>query len=141
MMAEIPDNQDVALPITFVVRGVPLSGQARGRAGWIAKVRGAAALRWGGAFPIGGEVSVVVWYFFRRGGLDVDNMLKPILDALKGVVYQDDGAVSQVIGRKTKLARGLRIRGATAALDEAVSDGSDFVFIKIDGPPDHGAVP
>ncbi len=39
-MAEIPDDQDIALPVTFVVDGVPLSGQARGRAGWIAKVKG-----------------------------------------------------------------------------------------------------
>ena len=78
--------------------------------------------------------------FFRRGGLDVDNMLKPILDALKGVVYQDDNEVSQVIERKTELVRGLRLRDATTALNQAVSDGSDFVFIKIDGPPDHGVV-
>ena len=60
MMVEIPDKQALALPISFVVDGVPLSGHARGRAGWIVKVRGAAALRWGEASPISGEVSVVV---------------------------------------------------------------------------------
>ncbi len=49
---------------------------------------------------------MVVWYFFRRGGLDVDNMLKPILDALNGVVYEDDGDVSQVLEERRSLREG-----------------------------------
>lgn len=134
-------NEPTALPVTFVIKGIPLSGQARGRAGWIARVKGEAMLSWSDAPPMSGEVSVVVWYFFRHGGLDVDNMLKPILDAVKGVIYRDDSGVSQVIGRKTELVGGLRIRDASTILDQAVSEGSDFVFIKVDGPPDHGAVP
>ncbi len=98
-------------------------------------------MHWEGETVLSEELSVVVWYFFKDGGLDVDNMIKPILDALKGVIYEDDSDVSQVIGRKTELASGLRVQGATLSLDQALTTGSDFVFIKVDGPPDHGVVP
>ena len=60
----------------------------------------AAAIRLAGLVPrgdalggVGGPPRAIVetiTYFFDGAALDVDNIPKPILDALKGVVYFDD---------------------------------------------------
>ena len=39
---------------------------------------------------IPGDVKVAITYFFDRSSLDVDNVPKPILDALNGLVYFDE---------------------------------------------------
>jgi len=41
-------------------------------------------------------VSLRILYFYDDVALDVDNVLKPILDALKGVLVEDDSAITDV---------------------------------------------
>ena len=67
-------------------RGVALSADAR-------VYRDAVAALLLGAEPMAGDVSVsVVWRRRRRRG-DVDNIVKPLLDALEGRLFYDDKQV------------------------------------------------
>jgi len=129
------------LPFSFVVMGIPRSLQAKRQSRWKDKVRSVAAESWGDDPPLEDEVSVVIIYFYRDGSVDVDNMVKPILDAMTTLVYVDDGQISQIIARQIELATGLDISGATPDLVEALNSDTDFIFVQINGPPDHGVIP
>ena len=50
-----------------------------------------------------GPVAVTITYFYNTTPLDVDNIPKPILDGLKGMVYQDDDQVFDMLCRKRDL--------------------------------------
>ena len=57
---------------------------------WTQRVQAIAGNRWDSEPPVVGDVVVIITYFFDGASLDVDNITKPILDALKGLVYSDD---------------------------------------------------
>ena len=83
------------LPLEFVVVGSPMSKQTRRRKRvrvWTQHVQNFAGLRWGVEQPFVGDVMVTITYLYNRRSIniDVDNIPKPILDALKGLVYSDD---------------------------------------------------
>lgn len=131
------------LPFEFIVVGVPVSANARGWAKemWKGQVQDAAMPRWEPNSPITDELQATLIYFFKNGSVDVDNMIKPTLDALNGMIYADDAQVSQVLARKSELIRGIVVAGATDELVEALTRQTDFLFVKIDGPPDHSVLP
>ncbi len=132
------------LPLSFVVQGVPVSAQTRNRRWrrrWIDKVKSAAAAAIGNVEPLAVEVSVVLVYFYRDGSPDVDNIIKPILDGMNQVVYEDDRLIDQVTARKTDFAAGLEVRGATAEMLEAFDEAADFVYVSVQTPPDHRVLP
>ena len=83
----------VDLPWDFVIFGVPLSVQARRSSlqRWRGQVRIAAQSAWpAGEPPLDHKVQIHITYYHHNAPLDVDNMLKPIQDALCGLVYVDD---------------------------------------------------
>ena len=43
---------------------------------------------------------VIIVYYYDNYLMDIDNVPKPILDALKGVVFEDDSQVTDLICRK-----------------------------------------
>lgn len=126
------------LPFEFVIVGHPVSQQARRRAlrdQWMQEVRSAAALRWGAEPAFAGEVMVTILYFFGASRLDVDNIPKPILDALAGLVYADDGQVTDIVCRARRTSGNLAAHGATAVLRSALSDYDQFLHIRIENAP------
>ena len=64
---------------------------------------------WDAESPFVGEVMVVITYYFKGGALDVDNMPKPILDALNGLVYADDRQITDLVCRKRDRNRDLQL--------------------------------
>jgi crossover junction endodeoxyribonuclease RusA len=76
------------LPWDCVVLGVPKSVQAKAASisRWKADVRASAVAAWPTDIaPLACEVQIHVTYYHDGAPLDVDNMLKPIQDALCGV--------------------------------------------------------
>lgn len=124
----------------FCVKGPPISQQASGasKARWKAKVLVAAQAHWPAAKAAFTQpLSVRVTYYYEGAALDVDNMLKPILDSLVGLVYGDDAQVSDCNGRKRDINGSFRVRGLSPHLATAFSDGNEFLHIEILDPPDH----
>ena len=74
------------IPLEVVIERTPLSQQADRRRlrAWRREVQSAVEQEWDAGPPFAGEVMVTITYFFKGEALDVDNMPKPILDALNG---------------------------------------------------------
>jgi len=121
------------LHLEFVVAGTPMSQQAssKSRTAWKKEVQEAAKKKWGTAPPFAGEVMVTITYFFEDKLLDVDNMAKPILDALTGLVYFDDSQVTDLLCRKRDLKGDVRIQNPSSVLLENLSRPEQFLHITV----------
>ncbi|WP_419837289.1 RusA family crossover junction endodeoxyribonuclease [Candidatus Poriferisodalis sp.] len=130
----------MSLPLEFIVDGSPVSQQAKKasrRRAWQARVSQAASAPWSSPSAIAGDVAVTINYFCsdpwadRRESLDVDNVPKPILDALKGLVYIDDKQVIDVECHRRNLHDDLRWDGATAVLHPHVTRTTPFLHVLV----------
>jgi Holliday junction resolvase RusA-like endonuclease len=131
------------LPFEFIVDGPPVSHQTR-RAerlrAWQQTVRNAAAQRWPAAAPpVTSRLKFTVTYYHDGVSvrIDNDNMVKPIQDALNGLVYEDDRQITDTQVRKTDLNGSFRVRGMSPVLAEGFCRGNEFLYIRIELAPDH----
>jgi crossover junction endodeoxyribonuclease RusA len=85
-------------------------------------------------------VRLRVTYYCETIVGDVDNLVKPIQDALQGVAYRNDRQVSDVTGRRRKIDGLFRIRYMSPVLALAFSDGRPFVHIELWSDPDQEVV-
>ncbi len=124
------------IPFEFVVEGIPVSLQAKShsKVKWKQKVTNEAFNLWiAGDLPTTDNVQVTILYFYDKiTGIDVDNMLKPILDALKGLVYVDDGQITDVIGRKREIHGDFTLWLPSPLLLASIKKGVDFVCVQVE---------
>lgn len=131
------------LPFEFIVDGPPLSYQTRDRRrlrAWEQTVQTEARKRWPqGQLPLTSQLQITVVYYHDAItiNMDNDNMVKPIQDALKGLVYVDDKQITDIRVRKTNLDGSFRVRGMAPILAEGFCKGSEFLYIRIEQAPDH----
>jgi crossover junction endodeoxyribonuclease RusA len=122
------------LPVEFIVTGVPASSQAKNlerKRKWMADVRQAAQAVWSDS-PLGTKVRVGITYYVRGGKLpDVDNMAKPILDAITSTVWVDDIQVDSVRSGRVDLDGLFRLSGLSVALLEGFHQNQPFVHVRI----------
>lgn len=133
------------LPWDFSVIGVPASVQAKSqtRARWKATVAQAAQAAWPqGEPPMQDKLQMhVTCYHDSAPPLDVDNMLKPIQDALIGIVYVDDGQLVDIHGHHRDVNDRYEVRGMTPAQADGFVSGKAFVHIRVEVPPPSGRLP
>ena len=130
-----------AIPLEFLIEGPAVSQQPGDRERyheWRRKVKEAACERWNaGPLPNGRRVAVTITYFTEEGrpgqARDVDNLAKPILDAMKKVVYCDDAQVSDLLVR----IRGFetQIMNQPAGLAEHLRESRSVVHVSVDPAP------
>lgn len=130
------------LPFEFTVPGPPVSHQSRNKAklvAWRQRVRAAASARWGTTAPLTVTLQIMVSYYRQglRVLIDNDNMVKPIQDALIGLIYQDDRLITDTTVRKTSIDGLFRVRGYSLELLRALAQGDQFLHIVIDEAPSH----
>jgi len=131
------------LPFEFTIPGPPVSAQAkdpRRLLAWKRRVRAAARARWHkGLKPVSQRLRLVVCYYHDRVTirLDNDNLVKPIQDALNGLVFIDDRQITDTQLRKTCLDGAFRVRGVAPMLALAFQAGVEFLHIIIDEAPSH----
>lgn len=90
----------------------------------------------------GSELSVmIVYYYDGATDLDLDNIAKPVLDAMVGAVYVDDSQVSQLLLRKSPLLKLAVLNDAEPSLLDAIDQGENFVYVRIGDAPNHGVMP
>ncbi|MDH4412675.1 MAG: RusA family crossover junction endodeoxyribonuclease [Rhizobium sp.] len=99
--------EDILFPFDFFVLGTPLSLQARSTSlrRWKDTVAQAAAARIRErdiqTFLLPSSLAITIYCFpIAPMGGDIDNIVKPILDALIGVVYLDDRMIEMVTVQK-----------------------------------------
>ena len=83
---------------------------------------------------------VTLTYVYDEVPLDVDNIPKPILDALQGLIFSDDDQVTDLLCRKRDLNAGLQIQRLSPFLNEALTRFTPFVHIVVDHAPDQGVI-
>jgi Holliday junction resolvase RusA-like endonuclease len=131
------------LPFEFIVDGPPVSHQTRHPArlrAWQATVRTAAVQRWpANTPPYTSRLKLTVIYYHDGVAvrMDNDNMVKPIQDALNGLIYADDRQITDTYVRKTDLNGSFRVRGMSPVLAEGFCRGNEFLFVRIELAPDH----
>ena len=83
----------------------PVSGQSRGKRRYQASLASEAKRRVGDQVVRGGRLYTrIIWFHAASfGGQDIDNIIKPIHDALVGIVYEDDVLISQCTAARIDL--------------------------------------
>jgi len=131
------------LPFEFTVDGPPISHQTRNAQRlhlWKQAVRAAAASRWPiGTPPLRARLKLIVIYYHDGVSvrLDNDNLLKPIQDALNGLIYEDDRQITDTVVRKTDINGSFRVRGMSLVLAEGFSRGNEFLYVRVELAPGH----
>lgn len=124
--------------------GVPASvqGSSQRRDAWKRSVTAAAQAVWpAGEPPLTGKVQVQITFYHDSTPLDVDNMIKPVQDALCGLVYVDDNQVIDTHGHLRDLNHPYRVSGMTIAQANGFVSGSPFVHVRIEEPSDPQELP
>lgn len=130
------------LPFEFIVPGPPRSQQTRQRAqlhAWKDKVRTAARQRLpGDTLPVGNDIRIFVQYFHEKPTvrIDGDNLLKPVQDALIGLIYDDDRQIIDAITQKRPIDDPFNVRHISRVLAEGFSQGDEFVYVRIESVTD-----
>jgi hypothetical protein len=121
-MALPPDEYSIRVP------GKPLSSSAELTRGYIDRVRAAGRAEF--ASPLSSNGIEIVLVFVDTGTRpDVDNVLKLAVDALKGIVYNDDKQVSSARAVAVPNDPALRaIGGVPHATFAHLLDGGKFLI-------------
>lgn len=127
------------LQLEFVVPGPPVSHQTSDRANlkaWQTTIRAEAAKTWT-LPPLKGKLKFLLINFHEgdKPPLDDDNMVKPIRDALNGLVYEDDRQIRYSETLQVPIDDPIKIRGASAILLAAYSKGDEFLYVRIEDAP------
>ena len=131
------------LPFDFTIPGPPVSQQARRPERireWRERVRDAANQFWLEASPVAGFLMVTVIYFHDGKPFDVDNIAKPVLDALKGMVFGDDSQITDLVCRKRDLNNLPLVTSSSEVLNAAIDNGSQFLHIVVEDAPEREVV-
>jgi crossover junction endodeoxyribonuclease RusA len=129
--------------VEFAVFGTPVSYQSNNREllrRWEERVRTAAEAAWpANTLPVSTDCLLVVVYFFSRPipMIDNDNLIKPIQDALIGLVYQDDRQVTDSVIRRTDVQGSFFLQDQSEVLLTALRGGDSFVYVRVEDAPDH----
>jgi Holliday junction resolvase RusA-like endonuclease len=119
----------------FVVKGVPVSRQCRNknrRLIWMNEIAAAATKRYAGGAPATADVSVEITYYYRDHRIDVDNMAKPICDALNKIIYLDDRQITDLKVMKRDLDGGRTILEMTPILARALAQEHEFIYVRVE---------
>lgn len=137
----MPPSAPMPLPYEFTVVGPPVSHQSDNKSllvGWRARITTAAARDWT-ALPLTCDLRIAVTYYHEGASvrIDGDNMLKPIQDALIGLLFVDDKQITDAQVRKAPIDGPIRARYTSRVLLEAFAVGEPFVHVIIDSALDH----
>ncbi len=86
---------------------------------------------------VSGERIAVTLYYLPRGPMrgDIDNIVKPVLDALSRHIYLDDSQVERVVVQKFEPAVMFDFRRPTARFSEALSGSEPVLYVRISSDP------
>jgi crossover junction endodeoxyribonuclease RusA len=87
--------------------------------------------------PYGGPLKLTLVYYHEKEVvlIDHDNMIKPIQDALSGLVYLNDRQITDAQTRKANIDGRFRVRHLSPYA--RAFGGKQFVYIRIEEAPSH----
>jgi crossover junction endodeoxyribonuclease RusA len=90
----------------FLIPKRPVSSQTRQTSNlqaWKQYVRSEAEKSWTEQIWFDKNIQLTLVYLYNRDPIDTDNIIKPIQDALIGLVYEDDSLITDVISSRRSL--------------------------------------
>jgi len=82
-----------------------------------------------------------VLYLYDEVALDVDNILKPIHDALIGVIFEDDSIVTDVEIRRRWRGATFTLNAVSPVLAAGLELGREFVYVSLADAPAQDVLP
>ena len=131
---------EIEFPLEFVVAGTPVSLQAKRRESLVEwKGRVVEASRTAlpdGHFATDDPLAITLYYFpaSEMQG-DVDNIVKPILDALERHIYMDDRQVQRVLVQKFEPGNVFRFSRPSPMLGNALERPKPVLYIRLSDDP------
>jgi crossover junction endodeoxyribonuclease RusA len=131
---------EIVFPIEFLVHGTPVSLQAKraeSRTEWKERVKSASSTTIPDPhFASDGPISVTLYYLPdepMQG--DLDNIVKPILDALSRHIYLDDRQVERIVVQKFEPGSQYQFNEPGQALVKALEGDKPVLYIRISNDP------
>jgi Holliday junction resolvase RusA-like endonuclease len=128
----------------FVIPQGPLSQRAKSRSlrRWKETVEERARASMTESFTLATDpIALTLLYFYDEKMVDLDNVLKPIQDALSGVIYEDDSLITDVVVRGRRRRTTFKLNDVSPVLAEGLDLGKEFIFISIEEPPPQDTLP
>ncbi|AFY49506.1 Endodeoxyribonuclease RusA [Nostoc sp. PCC 7524] len=124
----------IHLPFEFLIPRRPVSLQAKPKKlqQWKNFVRSEAQKIWTGGSPIqDANLQLTLVYLCDDYPPDIDNIIKPIQDALVGLVFEDDNLVSDVDSHRRFLSDPIDFINLPYLLQYGVLIGQECVYVKV----------
>jgi crossover junction endodeoxyribonuclease RusA len=118
----------------FLIPKRPVSLQTRNRANlqlWKDYVYTEAAKTWKDKVYSGINLHLTLVYLYNQDPVDTDNIVKPIQDALVGLIYDDDAFVSDVESHRRSLSGTFDLTKCSALLIQAILSGNECVYVRV----------
>jgi len=139
------------LSVEFTVDGVPVSAQGASNprtkqrlTTWRRDVSASARIAVASALPVTVDVAVTLIQFGRgprRSLPDADNMSKPILDALQGIIFVNDHQIDDLHVLRRSLDEPFIVAGVSPVLAAAFTANRPFVYVRITDDVDRTVLP
>ncbi len=126
--------------VAFHLHRRPVSLNARPNPGYARQIVEAALHRYGGPVLDGPLYSRILWFHkYATTQGDVDNIAKRIHDALKGVLFADDGTITRTMTARIDASERFELvadpndPSVTEALSQSLADWSvsDILYIEV----------
>lgn len=127
----------------FLIPRRPLSYQARSiqnKNAWRDFIFGRALQKWTGPPITEHGLRFTLVYLCEGDPPDINNIIKPVQDALIGLVYSDDNLIVDIQGHLRMTDDLIEVTGLPVLLQEAVLSGVDCLYVRIDASPPIGTL-
>jgi crossover junction endodeoxyribonuclease RusA len=131
---------EIEFPLEFLVAGIPVSLSAKRRESvdhWKSRIIDATRSVLPDAhFATQEPVSATLFYFpaAQMAG-DIDNIVKPVLDALGRLVYVDDRQVHRVLVQKFEPTSVFDFGAPSPTLREALNRAKPVLYVRLSNDP------
>lgn len=131
---------EIKFPIEFLVHGTPVSAQSKlpkSRETWREQVKSASRAALPDPHFASDQRLAVTLYYFPPEPMqgDIDNIVKPILDALSKHVYIDDHQIDRVVVQKFELSESFAFGHTQPVLAGAQKSERPVLYIRISNDP------
>jgi hypothetical protein len=130
----------IVFPIEFLVPGTPVSLQAKrpeSRREWKERVKSASSAVIPRPHLASDERIAVTLYYLpdERMRGDVDNIVKPVLDALSSHIYIDDAQVERVVVQKFEPGNVFDFSKPTVKFAQALGAEKPVLYVRVSTDP------
>ncbi len=118
----------------FLIPNRPVSLQTRKTTNlqrWKQSVRNEAAKTWTGQIFSGQDLQLTLIYLYNSDPVDTDNIIKPIQDALIGLVYDDDLLIADVDAHRRSLSGTFNLTRCPIPLVQGITSGIECVYVRV----------